>query len=227
MTQRVGRQGAITTQVLVFDFDGVILDSATLKRKAFAALYDNEPLTKRRAVRAYLNRKGGQPREVKFRHIESHILGRDANTKHIQELCRQFKADIEARILDAPAIPGAIEFLQRWTGRCPLYLLSATPQKELQDIVAKRSLDTLFDEMIGAPPDKVTALRNLLSRRHLPAGDTVMVGDSYNDYRAARSNGTHFVGITADPDESPFPADVLKIVDLNDLEGALSELIGP
>lgn len=212
--------------VLVFDFDGVILDSASLKRQAFAALYDGEPATERQAVRAYLNRRGGQPREVKFHHIESHILGREASEARIQELCRRFKATVEARILDAPAIPGAVEFLERRQGQLPLYLLSATPEHELREIVARRDLARHFDEVIGAPPDKSTGLRNLLARHGHAASHTVMIGDSYNDYRAASSNGTRFIGITADPAASPFPSNVITTADLHGLEAALVTVTG-
>lgn len=211
-------------RVLVFDFDGVILDSARLKRQAFADLYDDEPEESRRAVAAYLNRRGGQPREVKFRHIEGHILGREAGEARIQALCRRFKASVEQRLLDAPAIPGALEFLNRWQGRLPLYLLSATPEAELRAIVERRGLASYFLEVIGAPPDKVTGLRNLLAWRQHAARDTVMIGDSYNDYRAARSNATLFVGVTADPASSPFPNDVVTTVDLHGLEEALGRL---
>lgn len=214
-------------RVLVFDFDGVILDSANLKRQAFADLYADEPEEIRRAVVAYLNRRGGQPREVKFRHIEGQILGRDANEARIEELCRRFKADVEHRLLKAPAIPGALEFLQRWQDRQdsgPFYLLSATPAPELRTIVALRHLTRYFEEVIGAPPDKVTGLRNLLARRQHAAQDTVMIGDTYNDYRAARSNGTLFIGVTAGPGASPFPNDVMTIADLHGLEEALESI---
>lgn len=207
--------------VLVFDFDGVILDSASLKREAFAALYDDQPEPLRRAVRAYLGRRGGQPREVKFRHIEAHILGREATDASINDLCRRFKVDVERRILEAPAIPGALEFLARHRGCLPIYLLSATPEHELREITDQRGLTHYFDEVIGSPPDKVTGLGHLLNRHGHRAPRTVMVGDSYNDYRAARSNGTGFLGVTADPAASPFPSDVVTTHDLHGLEAAL------
>ncbi|WP_240454100.1 HAD family hydrolase [Halomonas sp. NO4] len=209
---------------LVFDFDGVILDSARLKRQAFADLYAEEPEEQRRDVVAYLERRGGQPREVKFRHIEGRILGREAGDARIQALCRRFKARVEQRLLEAPAIPGALAFLERWAERVPLYLLSATPETELQAITAQRGLDRYFLEVIGAPPDKVTGLRNLLVRRDHAPGATVMIGDSYNDYRAARSNGTAFIGVTTDPAASPFPGDVVTTTDLTGLETALARL---
>nr|WP_221188531.1 HAD family hydrolase [Halomonas cerina] len=209
---------------MVFDFDGVILDSATLKRQAFADLYADEPEERRRAVIAYLGRRGGQPREVKFRHIEGQILGRDAGEARIRDLCQRFKASVEQRLLEAPPIPGALAFLERWQDTRPLYLLSATPEAELRAIVTRRGLDRYFVEVIGAPPDKVTGLRNLLVRRDHAAAETVMIGDSYNDYRAARSNGTAFIGVTADPTASPFPDDVITIVDLTGLEAALARL---
>ncbi|MCH4811397.1 HAD family hydrolase [Vreelandella neptunia] len=209
---------------LVFDFDGVVLDSATLKRQAFADVYRQTPESQYRAVVAYLSRRGGQPREVKFRHIEEHILGKQTNEARIQELCRQFKASVEERLLDAPHIPGALEFLSDWQHQRLLYLLSATPEQELTAIVEQRQLTPYFKEVVGAPPDKATGLRNLLTRHQLAPKATVMIGDSYNDYRAARSNGTLFVGVTANPAESPFPNDVITIKDLHALTHALTLL---
>jgi phosphoglycolate phosphatase len=220
-TQRTGDTSGFTQYALVFDFDGVVLDSASLKRQAFADLYRDEPEEKYRAVVAYLSRRGGQPREVKFRHIEAHILHRDAGDKHIRELCERFKQSVEQRLLQAPAISGALEFLERWRGQVPIYLLSATPQAELTAITQRRNLSHYFLEVIGAPPDKASALRNLMTRRHHAPQHTVMIGDSYNDFRAARSNGARFVGVTADPHASPFPSDTLTTRDLHGLEEAL------
>jgi len=211
---------------LVFDCDGVILDSATLKRSAFADFYRDEPEPLRQAIHAYLARGGGQPRDVKFHHIEAHILGRPISEARIRELSRAFAEHIESRVADAPMLPGAHEFLERWRGRRPLFLLSATPQTELRRVIEQRGLSGLFDEVLGAPPDKVNGLRNLIDQHGFDAARTVMIGDSYNDYRAARSNGTHFLGIHAgDASHSPFPANSLILPDLTDLETGLTRLL--
>ncbi|MDW5377594.1 HAD hydrolase-like protein [Halomonas sp. HP20-15] len=212
---------------LVFDCDGVILDSARLKRSAFADFYRDEPEPLRQAIRAYLARGGGQPRDVKFHHIEAHILGRPISEARIRALSRAFAEHIESRVAEAPMLPGAHEFLERWRDRRPLFLLSATPQAELRRVIAQRGLSGLFDDVLGAPPDKVNGLRNLLDHHGFDAARTVMIGDSYNDYRAARSNGTHFVGILADDaSHSPFPANSVTLPDLTDLEGGLARLGG-
>ena len=209
---------------LVFDCDGVILDSASLKREAFAALYDDHPAAVRAAVAAYLGRRGGQPREVKFRHIEGQILGRTPSQARIDALCEQFRLRMQALMDSAPMIAGAMQALTQWRGRCPLVLLSATPQRELEDVVLRRGLAAQFDEVIGAPPDKVTALAGLLLRRCWQASTTVMVGDSYNDYRAARSNATAFIGVGQHSEPSPFPQDTPLITDLRGLDQALGRL---
>ncbi|MBZ9566293.1 HAD family hydrolase [Modicisalibacter tunisiensis] len=211
---------------LVFDCDGVILDSARLKRSTFADFYHDQPPALYQAVLAYLARGGGQPRDVKFHHIEAHILGRPVDDKRIRELSTAFAERIEAQVAETPALPGAVAFLERWRGRLPLYLLSATPQAELRRIIVARGLDALFDDVLGAPPDKVSGLRNLLDYRNHEPARTVMIGDSYNDYRAARSNGTHFVGILSDGAEhSPFPAHAVIQPNLVDLEASLARLL--
>lgn len=211
---------------LVFDCDGVILDSASLKRSAFADFYRDEPEPLRSAILAYLARGGGQPRDVKFHHIEAHILGRPISDSRIRWLSAQFAERVEARVAKAPTIPGAIEFLKHWRGHKPLYLLSATPQEELHRIARQRGLSALFDEVIGAPPDKANGLLNLITRHGHTAERTVMIGDSYNDYRAARSNSTRFIGVLPnDTMHSPFPDNTLSVPDLFGLEEALGQLV--
>ncbi|SOC52079.1 Phosphoglycolate phosphatase, HAD superfamily [Chromohalobacter canadensis] len=210
---------------LVFDCDGVILDSASLKRAAFADFYNDQPPALYQAILAYLSRGGGQPRDVKFHHIEAHILGRSINHHYIRELSSAFSRYIEAQVVNAPVLPGAVEFLERWRGRVPLYLLSATPQAELRRVISQRQLAAYFDDVLGAPPDKTNGLNSLIATRYHEAARTVMVGDSYNDYRAARSNTTHFIGITSDSKQSsPFPDGVITQPDLTDLESALKLL---
>ena len=210
---------------LVFDCDGVILDSASLKRQVFADFYLDEPEPFRNAILAYLARGGGQPRDVKFHHIEAHILGRPISEARIRELSSAFAERVEARVAEAPTIPCAIDFLQRWHDALPCYLLSATPQEELRRIIAQRGYDALFEDVIGAPPDKVNGLLNLITHHGYRPERTVMVGDSYNDYRAARSNGTQFLGIMeSDAAHSPFPGNVLTTPDLNELDTVLEKL---
>jgi len=207
---------------LVFDCDGVILDSASLKRSAFAEFYRDQPPALYQAILAYLSRGGGQPRDVKFHHIEAHILGRPINNHYIRELSSAFSQYVEAQVANAPALPGAVEFLERWRGRLPLYLLSATPQEELRRVISQRQLAGYFNDVLGAPPDKTNGLSSLIATQYYDASRTVMIGDSYNDYRAARSNGTYFIGIKSNSSTlSPFPEEIPIQPDLVHLENAL------
>ena len=89
----------------------------------------------------------------------------------------------------------------------------------------QRGLTPLFDDMLGAPPDKVNGLLNLLTRHGHTAARTVMIGDSYNDYRAARSNGTRFIGVLPEAaTHSPFPGNTPCVPDLHALDAALRSL---
>ncbi|NWO55582.1 HAD family hydrolase [Chromohalobacter israelensis] len=213
---------------VVFDCDGVILDSAGLKRNVFADFYRDQPPALYRAIIAYLSRGGGQPRDVKFHHIEAHILGRPISEARIRALSTQFAERAEAQVAQAPTIAGAIEFLDRWRGKIPLYLLSATPQEELRRVIKKRNLTDHFDDVLGAPPDKTNGLSTLMATHHYDPSRTVMVGDSYNDYRAARSNNTNFVGIAPSKAKTPpFPEDVITQPDLRNLEEILEALQRP
>ena len=75
-------------------------------------------------------------------------------------------------------------------------------------------------------PDKANSLLNLITRHGHAAERTVMVGDSDNAYRAARSNATHFIGVLPGATTpSPFPGNMLNVPDLFGLEETLDKLM--
>lgn len=181
-------------RAVVFDFDGVILESADVKTDAFVELYaaHGEDVVGR--VREHHLANLGISRFKKFAWIAENVLGRPLTDDESAALGRRFSDLAFARVLAVPFVPGAKAALAALGERkLPMFVASGTPQDELRLIVARRGLAAAFHEVHGAPREKPEILRDLLARHELRPEDVLFVGDGMSDYKAACAVGTPFL----------------------------------
>lgn len=179
---------------VVFDFDGVILESAEIKAAAFAELYaaHGEDVVAR--ARAHHLANLGIPRLRKFAWIAEHVLGQPWTDADGAALSQRFCALALERVLAAPLVAGAEAALRALAARgIPRFVASGTPDDELRMIVARRGLARWFAEVHGAPREKPEILADLMARHALPAGGVLFIGDGVSDYQAACAAGVAFV----------------------------------
>lgn len=210
---------------VVFDFDGVIVDSTAIKTAALLELYRPHGAEVQAAVGAFHRLNAGLSRTIKLRHVEEHVLGRSPDDAAIAALAQRLTDMMEDQVVACPSIPGADEFLRRHAGRLPMFVASGTPEDELQRIVAKRGLAGVFVEVRGSPIHKRELIRDLITRHDLDVTRTVMVGDALTDLEAAQVNGLAFVGIVPEGEDNLFPAGEHIRRDLTDLEDAIAVVL--
>lgn len=205
------------TQVkaIIFDFDGVILDSARLKTQAFAHCYAGEDEDKIAAVVDYQQRHGGIGRREKFAHFERSLFGRPVAPDTLDVLCKRFAAFIETAMLEAPFIPGARETLRALHGQLSLHLVSGMPEDELMAVLAQRGLTPFFASVAGAPKHKRDEFRRILDMEQLVPEQVLAVGDSTTEFEAARELGIAFVAIVGEGAPDFFPPEVPRLADLS------------
>jgi phosphoglycolate phosphatase-like HAD superfamily hydrolase len=179
--------------VLVFDFDGVILESADIKTRAFRELFAAHPDRVDEIV-AYHEANAGISRFLKFRHIYGHMLGRPLGPEEERALGEQFAALVIEEVVRCPFVPGALELLQAYSGSRPLFVASGTPDDELRRIVAARNLTALFLGVYGAPKGKSAILEEILVMTKAPRASLLFIGDGKSDYEAAKAAGVEFIG---------------------------------
>lgn len=202
---------------IIFDFDGVIVDSATIKSDAFAEIYRGEDPERIAMVVAYQLLHGGVSRRAKFEYFEREIFGRAGDTASLDALCRRYGELVVDQVLACPFIAGAPEFLERYCERMPLYLVSGTPQGELELIVGERSLSPFFRQVVGAPTTKPEAFAAILAAGRHTAHGVLAVGDSRTEFDAAHGLGMPFLAITPGAGSDPFPPGVARRPDLGRL----------
>ena len=95
---------------IIFDFDGVVLESADIKTRAFAALFGAFP-GHIEQILAYHLENAGLSRYVKFRHIYQHFLHEPLPETLMESLDRRFSELVADEIRRCPFVPGVLEFL--------------------------------------------------------------------------------------------------------------------
>lgn len=204
-------------RAVIFDFDGIIVESEHIKSRAFAALYREHGQDVADAVVAHHEANGGISRRQKMRWAHRTLLGIEADEALLEDLGRRFSALVEDEVVACDEVPGARAVLNAEASRRPLFVVSGTPHEELQRIVRRRGLDGYFTEVHGSPPEKPVTVRGILDRHGLAAREVLFVGDAMADLRAARATGTRFIGRVADGKASLFPPGTPVISDLTQL----------
>ena len=201
---------------VIFDFDGVILESADIKTHAFARLFAEHEEHVDAIVELHL-RLAGVSRYEKFKLIYADILGQPLDDAGLAKLGEDFSAICLEEVLSCEFVPGAREFLERHTESRLLFVASGTPQQELRDIVEHRGLSPLFHGVYGTPDTKGVISRRILEEHGLARHEAVFVGDATTDLEGAQEAGIPFIGRVRPGDPDPF-ADDPSIPVVEDLE---------
>ena len=212
----------MTFKAITFDFDGVILESVAIKTEAMAALFEDHKDHLDEIV-AIHEIHAGISRFIKFDMIYRDVLKMPLAPETRAELGRKFSELVLEKVLACPFVPGAREFLEAHHESTPLFVVSGTPDEELQEIVSKRGLAPYFRGIYGSNRSKEEILRGLLADRESLAEDLVFIGDGRTDYEAAAAASIAFIGRVPEYQDSPFPKSTAIIQDLGGLDRALED----
>ena len=179
---------------IVFDCDGVILESADIKTQGFAHVGGAFGPEKQQRLIDYHADRGGVSRLLKFDWFYREVLGREPSRADIAEMDARFCAFCDAAIAAAPFVPGFLETFTAWRGRLPLYVASGAPQADMAKYLGPRGIMESFAGVFGSPPAKAELLRRIIESGPYRPAEVLMVGDARTDLEAAESNGTLFYG---------------------------------
>ncbi|MBN1166348.1 MAG: HAD family hydrolase [Methanospirillaceae archaeon] len=192
-------------KAVILDVDGVLFESVDIKTEAFAELFSDYP-DKVGEIVSYHLQNTGVSRYIKFRHIYENILHIPLPDSLFFELSDRFSKLVFDRVVSAPFVEGARQFVRECFHReIPIFLVSATPADELTAIIRARWISTYFTDIYGAPETKTHAITDILKTRNLDPSSVIFIGDSTLDYSAAQQTNVPFIGRVPSGKESPFP----------------------
>jgi HAD superfamily hydrolase (TIGR01549 family) len=213
-------------QAILFDFDGVILESVDVKGWAFTKLYEAYPEYVDKIVEFH-HAHAGVSRYDKIRYIQRNILKMPLAKDEFVGLCAEFSKLVCQRILECDFVPGAPEFLEKYHQRIPLFIVSATPQEEIRQIVKAKGLNSYFRGVYGSPKPKDYWVNRIVEEQELNHKEVFFVGDAMSDFRAARKNELFFIARVRDIENDAFRDKKLslKIRDLFELDAYIMNAI--
>ena len=182
-------------KVFFFDFDGVILNSVNVKTIAFSKLFEKYGDDVQEKVVRYHVQNGGISRYEKFRYYYKHYLKQEINEAIIHGLDKQMNQITMEEIMKVDFIPGMPNFLQHYYRNKDCYIISATPQGEMRQIVKRKKLESYFIAVYGSPIKKYDHMQNILLERGYHPDKSVMFGDAATDEKAAEMNQVDFIGV--------------------------------
>jgi phosphoglycolate phosphatase-like HAD superfamily hydrolase len=204
-------------EAVIFDFDGVLVESMGIKTSAFARLFQDEGAPAVARIVAHHLEYGGVSRFEKFRHIYRDILCRPLSDETFQFLCGRFSELVMEEVVKAPYVPGAHEFLSAYHRRCSFFVATGTPQEEIEEIIRRRGMGEFFKGVCGAPMTKGQAAGHFLKTFRMGPSNAAFVGDARADCEAAGEHGITFVARVVEGHDPFVDVDCVKIRDLTNL----------
>jgi|TARA_B110000459_G_C16622579_1_gene502713 HAD superfamily hydrolase (TIGR01549 family) len=207
---------------IIFDFDGVILDSVNIKTEAFYKLFEQYGSKIANQVVDYHIINGGMSRFKKFEYYGKYLIKYNFNKNELKSLSDKFDQLINEKISKANFIVGAEEFLIRYNNIYNFFISTGTPQENINEIIKIRNLSYLFKKVYGTPKSKEKHIKEILLNSNDSKCEYLFVGDSKNDYDAAHKMGILFIGVGNNDFFKKIKINVIN--DLTYLKEALNKL---
>ena len=186
-------------EAVVFDFDGVLVESNQIKHEAFSKIFCQYPEHYDEIMKYHYDHHMVD-RYSKFEYILSNVLEiQDAHREELrQKWITDFRDYTRNEIIRCNYVVGAIELLDYLQNNSLLFVASATPQDELEIIIEKRGLGKYFKKIYGAPIKKDQVLMQIKTQQKLNDNEILFIGDSKEDYLASLESGVPFIGRKSD-----------------------------
>jgi len=180
---------------IIFDFDGVILNSVPIKTGAFRELFKKFSKEKIEKLISYHIENGGVSRYLKIRYFFENILAQTISEENIQQYAKQYSRLTKKELANSKyLIEDTVSFIQKNHRKYNMHIASGADEEDLQYICKRLALTKYFLSINGSPMKKSEIVAKILRSNRYSQQETILIGDSVNDYEAAYLNGIAFYG---------------------------------
>ena len=180
---------------ILFDFDGVILDSMPVRDVGFRKIFESFEESLVDKLIEYNNFNGGLSRYVKIRYFYEKLLNRDITEDKVLELAEKFSAIMRKELTNKKyLIKETIGFVENNYIKYNFHIVSGSDSMELKFLCKELNLSKYFISIHGSPTSKNDLVKSVIKENNYFANETILIGDSINDYEAAKINNLDFYG---------------------------------
>jgi phosphoglycolate phosphatase-like HAD superfamily hydrolase len=179
---------------VLFDCDGVLMDSNRLKTQAFGLVADYFSPKHSKELMDYHSSRGGISRNEKFLYFFETILGQTNFQEDYEHALELYNQTVVQGLIEANLLPGVEALLDSCRDKVRI-VLSGGNQEELHHVFQVRDLAERFRYIWGSPINKQEHLARAFEEGILET-PAVFFGDSRYDYQAAQEFGLDFVFVS-------------------------------
>jgi phosphoglycolate phosphatase-like HAD superfamily hydrolase len=182
--------------VIIWDFDGVIMDSMSIRGEGFRNVLKNYPKDQVDELMAFHESNGGLSRYVKFRYFFENIRGEQISEQQVLDLASSFsEIMLDLLLNDNLLIMDSVNFIKQNYNKYEMHIASGSDGMELNKICKGLKLDSYFRSINGSPTPKNDLVKQILnSYKEKNNLSFVLIGDSINDFDATKINNIDFLG---------------------------------
>lgn len=178
---------------IIFDFDGVILDSIFVKTEAFKKLFQEFPNENIQELLEYHKLNGGISRYKKIEYFFNVILKQEITESEIFDYATRYSYITKEELTNPKyIILDAINFIRKNYKMYNLHIASGADENDLKYICDKLNLTKFFLSINGSPVIKSKLVSIIMINNEYKEEETILIGDSINDYDAAKENNINF-----------------------------------
>lgn len=182
-------------KVLLWDFDGVIMDSNLIREQGFIEVLESYPFDDVQKLITFHRENGGLSRYVKFRFFFENIMKQSLSEEKLTALTEKFSLIMKRNLASEKLlIMDSVNFIEKYHGEIEMHIVSGSDQTELRGLCKHLNIDRYFKSINGSPVHKDALVKNVLDLGEMNVHDVCLIGDSINDLNAARVNGIDFAG---------------------------------
>ena len=180
-------------EFVIFDCDGVILDTNKIKTEAFKKTLNKYPKEKIDKLIAFHKENGGVSRKIKFEYFFNNIIN-DYDPKKVDDSLKKFKRISFQKLLLSRYIKGVLKFINILKkNNIKIFIVSGAIQAELRKIFLLKNKNRYFYEILGTPKNKIDNIQIILDKYSLDINKGIFFGDSYTDYISAKKFKIKFI----------------------------------
>jgi phosphoglycolate phosphatase-like HAD superfamily hydrolase len=181
-----------TFGIVFFDFDGTIKQTELIKSEAFYSLFSGFGRDVATRIKRHHENNSGVSRFIKLP-LYIKWSGLFVTKDLVNHYSNQFSELVFKKIISSEWVEGVKFYIDNFHEDQILCVVSATPEKELKEIILELGIIDCFNEVFGYPNSKVKSIHKCLIKYNVEPKKAVMIGDSLSDYNAAQENNIEFV----------------------------------
>lgn len=182
-------------QNIIFDFDGVILDSIPVKTEAFRKLFKDFSKNKVDELVKFHLENGGMSRYKKIEYFFIKLINKPITNSDVVMYAQKYSEITKEELAQQKyLIKDTIDFIKENYKNYNLHIASGADEQDLQYICKELDLLHYFLSINGSPKIKSSIVEKILENNQYKRDETILIGDSINDFEAAYINKIEFYG---------------------------------